>query len=194
MGIYNCRDVRGGATRSIHSCGRALDWGMPMVNGRGSGAGHDLVRRLGKHGRRLGVQAIIYDRRIWSGRSPDGRHYGGVAPHYDHLHIELTPRAASDLTLTTLRAVLGGPEEDDVYVVKHGDRGDRVTRAQRVLQAAGQSAGEGDLLAKWGTDGHYGEETASAVNTLARRARLPEDGDTGMDVLLLDYCRNWLSG
>jgi hypothetical protein len=195
MGIYNCRPVRGASSMSIHACGRALDWGMPMLNGRGSAAGHALVRRVGAHGRRLGLQAVIYDRRVWSARSPDGRYYGGVAPHYDHLHLELTPAAGRSLTLATLRSVLGrpAPQEDDVYVVRYNQRGARVQRVQRVLQAAGRKAGLGDLLPRWGIDGHYGAETAAGVDRMAARAGLDAEGDTGMDVLVLDYCRMWLS-
>lgn len=88
------------------------------------------------------------------------------------------------------------PEEDDVYVIKFDDgpKDPRVKRAQIVLRTAGKEAGEGDLLPKFGTDGHYGDETRDAVNVMAKRAGLPQDGDKGMDVLLLDYCRNWLSG
>lgn len=194
MGIYNCRPVRGGASLSVHACGRALDWGMPMVSGRGSPAGHALVRRFGAAGRRLGFQAIIYDRRIWSARSPAGRHYGGVAPHYDHLHIELTPASGRHLTLTTLRTVLGSQtlQEDDVFVVRYNQRGPRVRRVQRILQVAGQKAGLGDVLPRFGPDGHYGAETAAAVDRMAVKAGLDAEGDTGFDVLLLDYCRMWL--
>jgi hypothetical protein len=195
LGIYNCRPVRGSTSMSLHACGRALDWGMPMSGGRGTAAGHALVRRFGLHGRRLGIQTVIYDRQIWSARSPLGRRYGGVAPHYDHLHIELTPAAGRNLTLATLRTVLGAPgEEDDVYVVKYDQRGPRVARTQRVLQAAGRKAGMGDLLPRWGVDGHYGAETAAAVDQMAVKAGLDPEGRTGMDVLVLDYCRNWLSG
>lgn len=106
LGIYNCREVRGAKARSLHSEGRAIDYGMPMVDGRGSPQGHELVRQLEKHGARLGIQSVIYDRMIWSARSPSGRPYTGVAPHYDHLHIELCRPACSSLTLATCRSIL----------------------------------------------------------------------------------------
>lgn len=112
-GIYACRDVRGGSSRSIHACGRAVDYGFDTVDGRGDPAGHDIVRVLGEHGRRLGAQTIIFDRQIWSAQSPEGRVYQGVHPHYDHLHIELTPTSGERLTLATLRSVTE-PEEDDM--------------------------------------------------------------------------------
>jgi len=193
LGIYNCRTVRGGSTTSLHGEGRAVDLGVPVT-----AAGHEAMRRflrtLAPHAYRLGIQLVIFDRTIWSARRrPTGEPYTGVHPHRDHAHVELTWNAARGLTLATLRAVLGPTsEEDDVYVVRNGARGDRVRRAQVVLQAAGEKAGMGNLLPRFGTDGHYGAETAAAVDRLARRARLPEDGSTGMDVLVLDYCRNWL--
>lgn len=85
-------------------------------------------------------------------------------------------------------------EDDDVYVIKYGDGPDdpRVKRAQKVLQAAGHSSGAGELLPRYGPDGQYGDETRDAVNEMARRAFLTKDGDKGMDILVLDYCRNWL--
>jgi hypothetical protein len=107
-GIFNCREVRGATTRSLHSEGRAVDYRMPMVNGKGSPDGHEIVTRLGQAGDRLGIQAVIYDRRIWSARSPKGRPYTGVHPHYDHIHAELTSNAAGAITLATFRSALGG--------------------------------------------------------------------------------------
>lgn len=107
LGIFNCRTVRGGSTTSLHGEGRALDIGFPMKNGRGSDAGYALVRRVGNHGAALGVQAIIYDRKIWSAKSPGGRYYSGSAPHYDHVHIELTREAARTLTTEKVRRILG---------------------------------------------------------------------------------------
>lgn len=189
MGIYNCRTVRGGSTTSLHGEGRAVDLGVPVT-----AAGHATMWRflqaLAPHAYRLGVQLVIFDRTIWSARrSPAGDRYTGVHPHRDHAHVELTWNSARTLNLATLRAVLGSAnEEDDVYVVKHNDRGDRVRRAQVILQAAGRTLSL-ELLSRHGADGHYGAETAAAVDQIARRAKLPADGSVGMDVLVLDYCR-----
>jgi hypothetical protein len=164
MGIYNCRTVVGGSTTSLHGEGRALDWGMPMVGGRGSPAGHELVRRLGENGQRLGIQAIIYDRQIWSARSPDGRPYTGQHPHYDHLHIELTWNAARNLTLATLRSVLGSSKEWDM--IKRGDKGPQVGYFQRRLRECGQIREGKDLLPRFGADRDFGGETEDAVKTV----------------------------
>ena len=193
MGIYNCRPVRGSSSLSMHSCGRAVDAGVPVTS-----AGHDamwrFLRAVAPHARDLGVQYVIFDRTQWSARRrPEGEPYRGVHPHRDHAHIELNRAASSGLNLATIRSAIGR-QEDDVYVVRHNQRGARVKRAQTVLQAAGRKADLGDLLPRFGADGHYGSETADAVDRMASRAGLPEDGGTGMDVLVLDYCRNWLSG
>lgn len=108
-GIYNCRTVRGGVTTSAHGEGRAIDVGFPLDGGRGSSYGYALVNAILAAGPwRLGVMAIIYDRRIWSAKSPGGRPYTGAAPHYDHVHVELTRSAAARLTRATVAAVLGG--------------------------------------------------------------------------------------
>lgn len=109
LGIYACRPVRGGTAMSCHAEGRALDVGFPMVDGRGSPAGYALVRQIVPNARRLGVQAVIYDRRIWSAKTPAGRPYHGINPHRDHVHIELTRHAGAKLTLATVRHVLGKP-------------------------------------------------------------------------------------
>ncbi len=109
LGIYACRPVRGGSEPSKHAEGRADDVGFPMVNGRANPAGHRLVRRLLRNPERCGIQAIIFDRTIWSAKSPNGRPYRGVNPHLDHVHIELTRDAADRLNVATLRHWLADP-------------------------------------------------------------------------------------
>lgn len=111
MGIYNCRNVRGGSTTSCHGEGRADDVGMPMVGGKGSPQGHALVQVLRPIASELGIQCIIYDRTIWSAKSPgkNGRPYTGADPHYTHIHIELTRAAGQKINLATVKHVLAGP-------------------------------------------------------------------------------------
>lgn len=113
MGIYNCRTVVGGSATSLHAEGRALDWGVfPLAaDGTGTDAGHELVDLLLSSADLLGIQCVIYDRTIWSARSPGGRRYTGRHPHYDHLHIELQWEQARTLTLNRLVEVLGGTAE-----------------------------------------------------------------------------------
>lgn len=154
LGIYNCRVVSGSGSLSIHSCGRAVDLWLPYVNGQANPVGHKIVQRVGAHGVRLGAQAAIFDRRIWSAVSPNSRLYTGVHPHYDHIHFELTPAAGSNLTLATLRAVLGGPLEEDEDVKE------LVTGLQMSLNAAGWTDHEGKKLTE---DGIWGGRTQAAL-------------------------------
>ena len=119
----------------------------------------------------------------------------GVVPNSQVGHRDCSPTGCPGARLYRALPLKTIPtQEDDVYVVKHGERGPRVVRAQKVLQAAAFRAGEGDLLPRFGADGGYGTETATAVDRMASRAGLSKDGKVGMDVLVLDYCRNWLSG
>jgi len=200
LGIYNCRQVRGSTTVSIHSEGRALDWGMPMVNGKGSPEGHNIVKLLAAHGSRLGIQAIIYDRKIWSAASPNGRNYNGIAPHYDHLHIEITRNAGEKLNLATLYSVLGTNKQQEVtpaptppvspapaptpsvpsftptvvcrrQVLRLSSRGPCVSSLQRRLNVLGFSAGA--------PDGVFGNITDAAVRNFQRSKGLTVDGVVG---------------
>lgn len=102
LGIYNCRSVRGASTTSMHGEGRACDFGFPV----GDKDGDALLRLLLAHVGSLGIQAIIYERRIYSAKSPGGRPYTGLVPHTDHLHVELTREAAQHLTYATIKRVL----------------------------------------------------------------------------------------
>ena len=113
LGIFNCRDVRGSTSLSVHACGRAVDMGTPTTK-----AGHDAMYaylgKLAPEAEGLGVQLVIFDRTIWSARrEPEGERYEGVHPHNDHAHVELTPTAAEQLTLATLRARVGDLRPDD---------------------------------------------------------------------------------
>lgn len=176
LGIYNCRTVRGSSTRSLHGEGRALDWGLPLgADGKGTAHGRALVDLLGAHAHLLGVQCVIYDRRIWSRRSPDGRDYGGASPHYDHLHIELSRSSARDLNLATIVDVLGGTATPqlgpDCPKVRRGSRGPYVRALQEALTHRGINPGR--------IDGVYGPGTESAVRTFQTRTGLHVDGITG---------------
>lgn len=171
LGIYNCRTVVGGSTTSTHGEGRAVDLGLPVVNGRGNPVGHAIVDQLGAHGPRLGIQAIVFDRQVWSAKSPQGRAYGGTHPHYDHLHIELTRQAADRLTLATFRHVLGGAatslvEED---IMRQGDNGPRVAAWQHRIDQLPDI----DCAA----DGDFGPKTVAATKAAQKLLGLGEDGE-----------------
>lgn len=175
LGIYNCRTVRGGSTTSLHGEGRAVDLGWPMSSaGRGTASGEAVVKRLAAHGRRLGIQTIIYNRRIYSARSPQGRYYGGTHPHYDHHHIELTRAAGDRLTLATLRSVLGHTtfELGDrlLRLAEPMMRGTDVKEWQLRLLDHGQSLE---------ADGIFGPRTEALTKALQARLGIEVDGVVG---------------
>ncbi len=115
LGIYNCRTVRGGTTTSLHGEGRAVDFG---INPHGAAYGTELAEQLRVHSAELGVQCVIWNRRIWSGSYPAAgwRTYSGVNAHVDHLHVELTREAAASLTSARVAQILTAapPEDDDM--------------------------------------------------------------------------------
>lgn len=84
---YLGRGSRGNTT--FHSTGRAID---VMVSGS---RGWEVAHMMHRHADRLGVQEIIYERRIWTKqRSSEGwrlmRSRGSArADHYDHVHISI---------------------------------------------------------------------------------------------------------
>ncbi len=103
LGIYNNRSVRGGVALSLHAEGRAIDFGYPYRVG-GADAGWSLARWLLTHHRALGVQQLIYARKIWRNtRDAEGwRYYSGTAAHHEHVHVELTRDAAVELSPTMI--------------------------------------------------------------------------------------------
>lgn len=104
LGIYNCRGT-GSGSRSIHGEGRAADVGFPGV---ANPAGTRLLNALLPHVGTLGIQLIIWNRRMYSARYPRGTRYTGVSPHTDHLHIEFTWNAARSLTRGRVQQVVRG--------------------------------------------------------------------------------------
>lgn len=112
LGIYNCKSL--GSGWSLHAEGRATDLGTaPYGNPSGGGWpgwGWELANALRDNSAELGIQCVIFDRRIWSGAHPDAgwRTYSGSNPHTGHLHAELTPTAAANLTAAQVEAVIGG--------------------------------------------------------------------------------------
>lgn len=171
MGIYCCRTVRGGRETSCHAEGRACDVGFPLVGGKANPDGYDLVHALRGHAKQMGIQAIIFNRTIWSAKSPGraGRPYAGVNPHLDHVHIELTRPAAERLNVATIRHWTSIP--DPTAPLVYGDHGDAVAALQRALGVK--------------PDGVFGRHTEAAVNELKAKHGLPRDGVAGPRVRAL---------
>jgi len=116
MGIFSCRMTRGGSNYSLHAEGRALDWHLDIHNRADREQAQRIITMLlGSDGsgrkvalaRRLGVQEIIWDCRIFSVRSmhwkhsglcPAGRRVSDTTAHRDHLHIGLNWLGARERT------------------------------------------------------------------------------------------------
>ena len=112
MGISRACTVGG---RSEHKEGRAFDWGVNVARPAEKAAADDLLRwllatdRFGNryaNARRLGVQYVIWNRRIWSSYAPTWRAYSGPSPHTDHVHVSFNwPGAEKRTSFWTGRVV-----------------------------------------------------------------------------------------
>ncbi len=81
---YACRANTAAADKlSVHAVGRALD-----LHTQGS-AGDATADWLLTNAPKLGIQLIIWQRRIWTNRTGNVRAYGGPNPHTDHIHVEV---------------------------------------------------------------------------------------------------------
>ncbi|HEV2772832.1 MAG TPA: M15 family metallopeptidase [Thermoleophilaceae bacterium] len=96
--IFACRPVRGGSRLSLHGEGRAVDWFRNASDPAQAAEAQRIIDWLlgrdaqgNEHAlaRRMGIQEVIWNRRIWTARrhAEGWRPYGGVNPHTDHLHI-----------------------------------------------------------------------------------------------------------
>ena len=158
MGIYNCRRIGGTGSYSKHACGDAYDQGIP-VNSNGTAIlelGEPVVEALAANGIALGISQIIYNRKIYDRRSPNGRTYKGVHPHYNHLHISFTHAAGQNLTYATIVSILGDPG-DEMNALKLGDKGHAVGWYQTALNE--KSA----VNPKLKVDNDFGPATETAV-------------------------------
>lgn len=114
-GIYNCSKIPGSSSLSIHGEGRALDVGYALVGGKANPDGYKLFNHLKAHAVELGIQGIIWDRKISTNRG-DNRAYSYRGPdvtlaHVNHLHIELTRAAANSLTLAKISQIMGSASD-----------------------------------------------------------------------------------
>ena len=94
LGIVRGCNVGG---RSEHKEGRAWDWGVSAAKPAEAAAVDDLMKWLfatdskgNRHAiaRRLGLQYVIWNRKIWGAYNSSGwRPYTGVSPHNEHVHF-----------------------------------------------------------------------------------------------------------
>ena len=98
LGISRSCSVGG---KSEHKEGRAFDWGLSAQDAGDRRVASSLLKWLLKRdrygnryamARRLGVQYIIWNRRIWGAYAAGSgwRRYSGSNPHADHIHFSLS--------------------------------------------------------------------------------------------------------
>lgn len=87
MGIYNRRSVAGTDTPSAHAEGRAVDIGLSASKADEKALGDQLFRLLIKNATELGLDHVIWNQQIWSTARGGPRHYTGISPHTDHIHV-----------------------------------------------------------------------------------------------------------
>lgn len=126
VGGYSCRPIVGNESQmSVHATGRALDIMIHTVDG--DEADNDLGDPIGnwliENAEAIGIQYIIWDLYTWgAARDPGqkGKPYGGLHPHHDHLHIELSVDVADLTELWFLDAVDPPAIEGCLAIPKEG--------------------------------------------------------------------------
>ena len=180
-GIYNCRSVRGGRTTSLHGEGRAADFGIRPYSAK---YGTQLAEAMRRKSKELGIQCIIWNRKIWSGAHPNAgwRRYTGVASHTDHIHVEFTwatARKSENAVIKLFNKHVGdagnikvkptAPKYTTVTgktpLVKLYHKGEPVKRIQKAVGAT--------------ADGYFGPSTKNKVQVFQRKRGLAADGIVG---------------
>ncbi|XP_055331219.1 zinc D-Ala-D-Ala carboxypeptidase-like [Paramacrobiotus metropolitanus] len=90
--IFNCRNVRGGSTVSLHGEGRAVDFYPSNLSN-----GQAVVNHLKSIACQNGIQEVIFNRQIWT--KGGTLTYKGLNPHTDHIHVGLNKCGAQSFNL-----------------------------------------------------------------------------------------------
>lgn len=133
---YNCRPKNGAngpipGTVSVHGGGRALDVRCNATNPAEKAWGDHFADWLVYNATTLGVQCVIWDRRIWGGANGRWKWRSlssGAHPHRDHIHFELTADAGRNLTEETIMSIIANPADRLVAPVLAKGRWDRTGR------------------------------------------------------------------
>lgn len=197
LGIYDCRNVAGKPYLSNHACGRAWDCGVPMFSNGAANTklGFMVVNWFKTYSTQLGVIDEIYNRVIYDDLSPNGRYYGGVNPHRNHVHMTQSKSKALSLTYAKIVAFAGPtvwtpvppppapipiPPTTDwtkkvimaLPTLKQGSSGTDVKRAQGLLTANGVAIT---------IDGDFGPKTKTSTITFQKSKGLVADGIIGQN-------------
>jgi hypothetical protein len=127
--VSRCRQ-----TRSEHcECGACDFFTTDLLKGR------LLFDWLGKHADALGVQSIIFNRRVRGFGNPSERHYTGPSPHTDHVHAGLNRWARQNLTEAGIRTLLPGqpPQEDFLAKLTEDEQQELLAKVRQIWKASG---------------------------------------------------------
>jgi len=144
-GIYACRTIEGTNILSLHAEGRAVDWVLDNRDARQRKIADGIVAALLKraHGhnhalaRRMGIQEIIWNCRIWTSGQPDvglaryapcSTSADRTVRHENHVHVGLNRDGAEQRTSFWTRghwppdllALKSGVTRSDVRVLDGG--------------------------------------------------------------------------
>lgn len=129
-GCYNRRPTAGGG-KSIHGDGRAIDVGIGWTpTPEMEAALHECTEHLAANAKYLGVQRIIYDRRIWDRHG--WRPFNDNA-HQDHAHVEQTMEASwtNPLPVGQAFAVISPPPPPNTTPYPEDDMAEYIFRDTR---------------------------------------------------------------
>lgn len=160
LGVYNCR------LPSLHSCGKALDLGIPLIGGKANTAlGDPIVQFLDQFANEFGLMGQIWNRVRYDLKTPRGRVYTGPHPHHDHNHIEQRLWHAQNRRYADYVRIAGEPIAigggfDMLAASKVGDKGPHVSALQTMINGSGFDAGT--------VDGVYGSKTSSGLLALRK--------------------------
>lgn len=182
-GIYNCRSVRGGRTTSLHGEGRAADFGIRPYSAK---YGTQLAEAMRRKSKELGIQCIIWNRKIWSGAHPNAgwRRYTGVASHTDHIHVEFTwatARKSESAAIKLFNKHVG--DAGNIKVKPTAPKYTTVTGKTPLVKLYHKGEPVRRIQAAVGVkvDGYYGPDTASAVGAFQKKRGLAADKIVGPD-------------
>ncbi len=191
------RYCSGGGT-SEHYDGRALDWmvnaAIPAQRAAGDAFAAWISAGNGANARRLGVQYVIWNARMWRAYAPQRgwTAYSGSNPHTDHVHVSLTwdgalkrtswwtGRALTTQDLGPCRVYAGQPAP--VYSAARTTAcpvpaaAPRTSYSTWVIGQRSPQIATGQRLLSLTADGQFGPGTRAAVLAYQRSSGLPVTG------------------